>query len=325
MYRLGIDLGGTNIVAGVVDENYNIIATAKRKTNCPRPAEEIADDMAAVALEAIENAGLKKSDIDSAGVGSPGAIDPENGVVSYSNNLGFFGVSLAQMLKERTEIDFYIENDANAAAYGEFVAGAGKGTKNFLMITLGTGVGGGVIINGKMLAGSNYAGAELGHVVINMDGEMCSCGRQGCWEAYASATALIRQTKQAMKRYPNSAMWQLVGGDINAVSGKTAFNAMRQGDEAGKAVVESYINYIAIGIANNINIFQPEVLCIGGGISKEGDFLTVPVRNIVEGENYARNLCSKTKIITAQLGNDAGIIGAAFLCNLYRITGAESC
>lgn len=318
MYKLGIDLGGTNIVAGIVDENYKIIATAKRKTNCPRPAEEIADDMAAVALEAIENAGLKKEDIESAGVGSPGAIDPVNGVVTYANNLSFFGVKLAEMLKSRTGIDFYLENDANAAAYGEFIAGAGKGTKDFVMITLGTGVGGGVIIDGKIYAGSNYAGTELGHVVVTMDGEMCSCGRQGCWEAYASATALIRQTKQAMIKYPDTIMWDMVKGDINAVNGLTAFDAMRKGDEAGKQVVDKYIYYISVGVANNINIFQPEVFCIGGGISKEGDNLIVPVKKYVEGDNYARNLKKKAIIKTAELGNDAGIIGAAFLSDLYK-------
>lgn len=318
MYKLGIDLGGTNIVAGVVDENYKIVATAKRKTNCPRPAEEIADDMAAVALEAIANAGLKKEDIESAGVGSPGAIDPVGGIVTYANNLGFFGVPMAAMLKERTGIDFYLENDANAAAYGEFIAGAGKGTKDFVMITLGTGVGGGVIIDGKIYAGSNYAGTELGHVVVTMDGEMCSCGRQGCWEAYASATALIRQTKQAMIKYPDTVMWEMVGGDINAVNGLTAFDAMRKGDEAGKQVVEKYIYYIAVGVANNINIFQPEIFCIGGGISKEGDNLIIPLKKYVEGDNYARNLKKKAVIKTAELGNDAGIIGAAFLGNLYK-------
>lgn len=318
MYKLGIDLGGTNIVAGIVDEDYKIIATAKRKTNCPRPAEEIADDMAAVALEAIDHAGLKKEDIESAGVGSPGAIDPVGGIVTYANNLGFLGVPLASMLKERTGIDFYLENDANAAAYGEFLAGAGKGTKDFIMITLGTGVGGGVIIDGKICAGANYAGAELGHVVIEMNGEMCSCGRQGCWEAYASATALIRQTKQAMIKYPNTVMWDIAGGDINAVNGITAFDAMRRGDEAGRQVVEKYVYYIAVGVANNINIFQPEVLCIGGGISKEGDNLIVPIKKYVEGDNYARNLKQKTVIKTAELGNDAGIIGAAYLDQLYK-------
>lgn len=318
MYKLGIDLGGTNIVAGVVDENYKIVATAKRKTDCPRPADAIVDDMAATALEAIEAAGLKKEDIDAAGVGSPGAIDPVNGVVCYANNLGFFGVPMAQMLKERTGIDFYIENDANAAAYGEFVAGAGVGAKNFIMITLGTGVGGGIIIDGKIYSGSNYAGGELGHTVISMDGEMCSCGRQGCWEAYASATALIRQTKQAMIKYPDTVMWQLCNNDINAVNGRTAFDAMRQGDKAGCIVVEKYVNYIAVGIANNINIFQPEIICIGGGISKEGDNLIEPIKKYVEGDNYARSMENKAEIKTAELGNDAGIIGAAYICNLYK-------
>lgn len=318
MYKLGIDLGGTNIVAGIVDENFKIIATAKCKTNCPRPSEEIANDMAAVALEAIKNAGLKKEDIDSAGVGSPGAINPTDGVVVYSNNLGFFNFRLAKLLKDKTSIDFFIDNDANSAAYGEFIAGAGKGSKNFVMITLGTGVGGGVIIDGKMLTGSNYAGAELGHTVIDINGQMCNCGRQGCFEAYASATALIRQTKQAMTKYPESTMWDIVKGDINAVNGITAFDAMRQGDEPAKSVVEKYIHYLSVGVANNINIFQPEILCIGGGISKEGDNLIVPLQKIVCGENYARMMNIKTEIKAAELGNDAGIIGAAYLCNLYK-------
>ncbi len=318
MYKLGIDLGGTNIVASVVDENYKIISTAKRKTNCPRPAEDIMDDIAAVALEAIAEAGLEKSDIDAAGIGSPGAIDPVNGIVCYANNLGFINVPVSDMLKERTGIDFYIENDANAAAYGEFLAGAGKGTKNFIMITLGTGVGGGVIIDGKIYSGSNYAGGELGHTVIAVDGEVCTCGRLGCWEAYASATALIRQTKQAMIRYPDTIMWKLVDNDIEAVSGRTAFDAMRAGDAAGKMVVEKYVQYIAVGIANNINIFQPEIICIGGGISKEGELLIKPVKEIVAGENYARNIDKKAEIKTAELGNDAGIIGAAYICDLYK-------
>ena len=318
MYKLGIDLGGTNIVAGVVDENYKILATAKRKTDCPRPADAILDDMAAAALEAIESAGLKVEDIDAAGVGTPGAIDPVKGVVCYANNLDFYNVPMAQMLKDRTGIDFYIENDANAAAYGEFVAGAGVGTNNFLMITLGTGVGGGIIVNGRIYSGSNYAGGELGHTVISMDGEMCSCGRQGCWEAYASATALIRQTKQAMIKYSDTVMWELCNNDINAVNGLTAFEAMRKGDKAGKLVVDKYVEYIALGIANNINIFQPEIICIGGGISKEGDNLIKPIKSYVEGDNYARFMESKTEIKVAKLGNDAGIIGAAYICNLYK-------
>ena len=318
MYRLGIDLGGTNIVAGVVDENFNIVATAKRKTNCPRPAEEIVNDMAEISLEAIAKAGIKVEDIESAGVGSPGSINPTDGVVVYSNNLGFFNLPLSELLKEKTGIDFYLDNDANAAAYGELIAGAGKGVNNFVMITLGTGVGGGAIIDGKMLTGSNYAGAELGHTVIDINGQMCSCGRQGCFEAYASATALIRQTKQAMVKYPSSVMWDIVKGNIDAVNGLTAFDAMRKGDEAGKAVVDKYVYYLSVGIANMINIFQPEILCIGGGVSKEGDNIVVPLQKIVDGENYARLMEKKAVIKAAELGNDAGIIGAAYLGDLYK-------
>ena len=318
MYRLGIDLGGTNIVAGVVDENFNIVATAKRKTNCPRPAEEIVNDMAEISLEAIAKAGIKVEDIESAGVGSPGSINPTDGVVVYSNNLGFFNLPLSKLLKEKTGIDFYLDNDANAAAYGELIAGAGKGVNNFVMITLGTGVGGGAIIDGKMLTGSNYAGGELGHTVIDINGQMCSCGRQGCFEAYASATALIRQTKQAMVKYPNSIMWDIVKGNIDAVNGLTAFDAMRKGDEAGKAVVDKYVYYLSVGIANMINIFQPEILCIGGGVSKEGDNIIVPLQKIVDGENYARLMEKKAVIKAAELGNDAGIIGAAYHGDLYK-------
>ena len=318
MYRLGIDLGGTNIVAGVVDENYKIIATANRKTNCPRPAEEIVDDMAAATIEAIKNANLTTSDIYAAGVGAPGSIDAVNGIVTFANNLDFYDLPLADMLKEKTGLDFYLENDANSAAYGEFIAGAGKGTNDFVMITLGTGVGGGIIIDGKIRSGFNAAGGELGHTVISMNGEMCTCGRQGCWEAYASATALIRQTKQAMIKYSDSIMWELCGGDINKVNGITAFDAMRKGDFAGKSVVDKYIEYIAVGLVNIINIFQPEIICIGGGICKEGDTLTEPIKEYLKGENYARYMKQNTQVKTAVLGNDAGIIGAAYICDLYK-------
>lgn len=318
MYRLGIDLGGTNIVAGIVNDKFKIISVAKRKTNCPRPSEEIIDDMAAVALEAIERANLKPEDIDAAGVGAPGSIDAANGIVTYANNLGFYNVKMAEILKAKTGIDFFLENDANAAAYGEFIAGAGKGTKDFVMITLGTGVGSGIIIDGKIQSGFNNAGGEVGHTIIQMNGEMCTCGRQGCWEAYASATALIRQTKQAMIRHNDSIMWNICGGDLNKVNGITAFEAMRKGDVAGKEVVDKYIYYISVGLINAVNIFQPQMVCIGGGISKEGDTLINPINDYLKGENYARFIDEKVIVKPAMLGNDAGIIGAAYICDLYR-------
>ena len=318
MYWLGIDLGGTNIATGVVDENYNIIGRGKVKTNrAGRTPDDIADDMAKAVFMAIEDAGIDKSEIVAMGIGSPGSIVPETGTVAVANNLGFKNLPLCQMLKDRTGFDFYIENDANAAAYGELLAGAGRGKKNFVAITLGTGVGGGIIIDGKIFSGFNHAGGEVGHTVIVQNGEQCACGRQGCWEAYASATALIRQTKFAMIIDPTSVMWEMAG-TIENVNGLTAFDAMRRGDETAKKVVDQYIEYIAVGLVNMINIFQPEVICIGGGVSKEGDTLIKPIKSFARLDRYSKNVAMQTEIKTAELGNDAGIIGAAFLCNLYK-------
>lgn len=318
MYYLGIDLGGTNIATAVVDENYKILGTGKIKTNCPRPAEEIAEDMYRAGMMAVENAGLTIDDIAEVGVGVPGIVNPKEGVIYYSCNLEFVNLHLGEMLESKFGKKVFLENDANAAAYGEQLAGAGKGADQFIAITLGTGVGGGVIINDNILSGMNSAGGELGHTVIVKDGEPCSCGRNGCWESYASATGLIRQTKAAMMENKQSKMWEMVDGNINFVSGRTAFDGLRAGDETAKNVVKQYCEYVACGLTNIINIFQPHVLCIGGGISKEGETLVSPIREYVERERYSKNVKEQTVIKAAELGNDAGIIGAAFLGNIYR-------
>lgn len=313
MYYIGIDLGGTNIVAGVVNEKYEIVAKEKVKTNLPRSAEEVIADMAMVAKKAVATAGLTMDDIASVGVGTPGTANKETGIVEYSNNLRWDNVDLAGLLGKALDRKVFIENDANAAAFGEYLAGAGKGHKSLVAITLGTGVGGGVILDGKILTGFSYAGAELGHAVIAVDGEQCTCGRKGCLEAYASATALIKQTQKAMINDKYSSMWEIVDGDITKVNGKTAFDGMRENDETATEVVDSYITYLGVGIANMINIFQPEVLCIGGGICKEGDTLIKPLTEKVTPQTYARKEENRTRIVVAQLGNDAGVIGAAML------------
>lgn len=316
MYKLGIDLGGTNIAVGVVDENYKIIGRGKVKTNCPRPAEEIVDDMVTACRMAIEDAGITIDQVDGAGVGSPGAINSKDGVVVQAFNLGFFDVPVAAMIQQRLGISCFVGNDANAAAYGEYLAGSGKEADSFVMITLGTGVGGGVIIENKMLTGCNYAGAELGHIAIREGGQQCSCGRRGCWEAYASATALIRQAKEAMQSDESSKLWQLCEGNIDAVDGKMVFDAMHDGDATAKAVVDRYIIYIAEGITDLINIFQPDILSIGGGICGQGKVLTDPIEAFLDKNDFARNFPKRTRLRTATLGNDAGIIGAAYLGNL---------
>ena len=312
MYYLGIDLGGTNIAVGVVDEDCRIVARAKRKTRVPCPPEEIREQLALTALEALENAGLTTEDIPYVGIGTPGTVNRDAGVVEYANNLYFKDLPLGRLLSERLHRDVIVENDANAAAYGEFKAGALRGAKNALAITLGTGVGSGIIIDGKIYAGSNHAAGELGHTVIVANGRLCTCGRKGCWESYASATGLIAMTRDAMQAHTDSLLWKLAG-DAEHVDGRTAFEAMRAGDETGRAVVDQYIFYLACGIANCVNIFQPDILCIGGGISNEGEALMEPLRKAVEAENYARNTKLQTEICRAQLGNDAGIVGAAML------------
>ena len=311
-YYVGIDLGGTNIVAGVVDENYNIIAKASTKTNCPRPEKEIADDMAKMAIEAVKNAKLTMDQIEWIGVGTPGIANSETGIIEYSNNLGFKDTPMVKYIQESIDKPVFIENDANAAAYGEFVAGAAKGAKNAVCITLGTGVGGGIIIDGKIYSGSNFAGAEIGHTVIEVDGAQCSCGRKGCFEAYSSATGLIRMTKEAIEEHPDSIMAKSAE-EKGKVTARTSFDCMRAGDPYAKAVVDKYIKYLAAGITNTINIFQPDILCIGGGVCNEGDPLLLPMKELVAKEVYTRNSPKNTEIVIAKLGNDAGIIGAAFL------------
>ena len=312
MVRVGIDLGGTNIVAGVVDDSYTILATAKRKTNLPRPADEIIRDMAELVSEAVKKANMSMSEVRYVGVGCPGTCNQDTGIVEYSNNLRFEQVALKADLEKLTGKTVYIENDANAAALGEALAGAGRGAVSCVCVTLGTGVGGGIVLDGKLYGGFNFAGAELGHHVIMVNGDDCTCGRKGCWEAYASATALVRQTKEAMDANPDSVMNELAK-ESGKVTGRTSFDAMRKGDAVARNVVETYIGYIACGLVNVVNIFQPEILCIGGGICNEGETLLAPLRKILENDRYSKYSKKQTKLCVATLGNDAGIIGAAFL------------
>ena len=312
-YYLGIDLGGTNIAAGVVDEQKKVVSSVSIKTNSDRPAEAVIEDMASAASDAAKKAGISLESVEWIGVGSPGAANHSTGMIEFSSNLGWHDVPLVRLLEKQTGKKVYIENDANAAAYGEYTAGVGKDIDILVMVTLGTGVGGGIIINNEIYSGFNFAGAEIGHTVIVADGRYCPCGRNGCWEAYASATGLITTTREHMQKEASSKMWDVAGHDLANVNGRTAFDAMRAGDPAGREVVEEYIKYLACGITNMINIFQPNMLCIGGGISREGEALLKPLRELVSSEVYTRQGKHNTEIVAASLGNSAGIIGAALL------------
>ena len=318
MYTIGVDLGGTNIAIGLCDENLNMIDKGSVPTLADREGELIIRDMANLAAEIIKRNNLTVSDIASVGIATPGAANSKTGVVEYANNLPFLNFPIAEIFKKYLPVEkVLIANDANAAALGEALAGAAKGTKNSVMITLGTGVGGGVIIDGKIFDGGiNCAGAELGHIVIVAGGRQCSCGRRGCWEAYSSATGLSRMTKEKMNELKLKGIPSLLFDEAEKdgkVSARTAFNAMKRGDKYGAMIVDEYIKYLAEGITNIINIFQPEILTIGGGVCNEKEYLTKPLLEIVESEQYTRNNVNKTKVVTAVLGNDAGIIGAAGL------------
>lgn len=314
MYRIGIDLGGTNIAVGLVDESYKIVRKSSVPTNADnRTSHEIVAAMVALCREICEAQGIKLSDVAAIGVGTPGNADPANGVVEYASSLPFRHFELAKVLREQAGVsNVHVENDANAAAWGEAIAGAASGTKHSVMITLGTGVGGGVIVEGKILSGFNFAGGELGHIVIEKDGVPCGCGRRGCWEAYSSATALMRMTKEKIEKCHQMGR-KTIMEQAAKINGRTAFDAMREGDDAAREVVESYISYLATGITNIINVFRPEVLSIGGGVSGEGDYLLRPLLKMVNKEMYGGYRAKDTEIRIAELGNDAGIIGAAFL------------
>ena len=318
MYTIGVDLGGTNIAVGLCDENLNMIDKGSVPTHANRDGELIVRDMANLAAEIIKRNGLSVSDVASVGIATPGAANSKTGVVEYANNLPFLNFPIAEIFKKYLPVEkVLIANDANAAALGEALAGAAKGTANSVMITLGTGVGGGVIIDGKIFDGGiNCAGAELGHIVIVAGGKQCSCGRRGCWEAYSSATGLTNMTKEKMNELKLKGIPSLLFDEAEKdgkISARTSFNAMKRGDKHGAMIVDEYIKYLAEGITNIINVFQPEILTIGGGVCNEKEYLTKPLIEIVEREQYTRNNASKTKIVTAVLGNDAGIIGAAGL------------
>lgn len=310
--HLGIDIGGTNIACGIVTEECEIIARSKVKTNSPRPYSEILADIIHAAELACAEAGITPKDLGSIGIGCPGTCNQDTGVVEYSNNLGFENAPLRTDIEKKFGVPTFLGNDADAAAYGEYCAGAAKGANSAVVITLGTGVGSGIIIDGKIYSGSNFAGGEIGHTVIVVDGRPCTCGRKGCFEAYSSATGLVNMTREFSEKYPDSLMSRLIKQD-GKVSARTAYQAMKQGDEAGKLVTDMYVKYLAVGITNVINIFQPDILCIGGGVCNEGDTLLIPLKKAVAEQVYSKRSAKNTGIVICSLGNDAGIIGAAML------------
>lgn len=309
-YYVGIDLGGTFIKGGIVDDLGNIIYSDKIPTESEGGADKVAANIAKLTRIVMEKVGLGKDDVEGIGMGVPGMIDSKAGNVIYSNNLRWKDFRIGEKVQELTGLNVKIANDANVAALGEVKFGAAKDYENVVMLTLGTGVGGGIVVDGRLLEGNKSAGAELGHMVIVAGGEQCTCGRKGCLEAYASATALIRDTKRAMEKHKDSKMWEI--GSLDNVTGKTAFDYMET-DAYAKEVVGNYISHLACGITDFANIFRPEAILLGGGVCAQGDTLVKPLQKLLDKDIFAGELGPQVPILIAKLGNSAGLLGAAAL------------
>ena len=314
----GIDLGGTNLKVGICDGDGHMLAAEKT----PVPAFETSRALAEILTRAVEaaagRAGLSAAALQGVGIGVPGAV--RGGEVIYTCNLPLRNVPLRKLFHHYLSIPLYIENDANCAALAEYYVGAGRDSKRFVTITLGTGVGAGIIHNGKIYHGANGMAGEVGHTVIERNGLPCPCGRHGCWEQYASASALKRMTAEAVAAHPDSILARVVAENDGHVSGQSAFIAARQGDPVGQRICDEYVGYLACGIVNVVNVFQPDALAIGGGVSNEADEqLLLPVQRCVERESIPCAKNRRTRIVKAELGNQAGIIGAALLGKNKRI------
>lgn len=312
-YYLGLDVGGTHMVAGVVDADHRIIAKESIPTRAGRTIDEITTDMAEVSKQAVRKAGLQMEDISSWGIGMPSYVNPRTNLLVHANCFGWKNVPIYDYLKKHISLPTYIANDANCATYGEVLAGAASQYTDAIMLTLGTGVGGGIILGEKIYSGYDHMGAELGHTKLVYNGERCTCGQKGCLEAYCSSTALIRIMKEELQENKESLIWELCGEDENKVNGEILFQAAQKGDTLAIRIVDEYISRLAAGISTFITIFRPEVIILGGGIAHAGDLLLKPLNERLPSCTFAAEEIGIPPVIRAKLGNDAGLIGAALL------------
>ena len=313
---IGIDIGGTNLVAGVTNGKGQIIDKVTRPVNKDWDVDELCRQIGQLALQATEVGGFKPEEVHAVGVGLPGLVDNKTGTVIQTPNMPFDHTPFRKLFKKKWDVPVFLGNDANCAAIGEYWAGAAKGCDPAVVITLGTGIGGGMVVNGKLFTGFANSGMEVGHMCIHPNGIRCNCGNRGCWEQYGSATALIRITQEEMHYNPKSALWEFAEGDLNKVSGRTAFQAARVGDASGRKVLFRYLQGLSIGLISLVNILQPEIICLGGGVSNaEDDLLLDPLRELMAQGSYDRTC--PTRLEKASLGNDAGIVGAAMLCHMF--------
>lgn len=305
-YVIGIDLGGTNLKAGLVDKGGKITHHLSIKTDYNADPQAISDQIFELIDEIIKEAHVKKSDIIGVGLGSPGLIDKKGETIIFSPNLPRWrNIPIKLLVTERFSMPCVLENDANAAAWGEKWVGAGKDVRSLVMLTLGTGIGGGIVIDNKLWRGANNVAAEIGHMIIQMDGPKCSCGNNGCIEAYASATAMVRRFKELLKSGVSSSL-----KDSREITAKMINDAAFQGDKASLDVIEETGRYLGIALVNVMHILNPEMIVLTGGMIGSGELLMNPIRQVTKQKAFEASY-KDTKIVFSQLGNDAGIIGAA--------------
>ncbi len=314
MYYIGVDVGGTNLVAGLVDGEARLVRKSTMPVDRTRDAQGLMEDMIALTCRLCEEAEIdRKYDVKALGIGIPGQVDNRSGTIIKTVNMPLSNTPLRSAFQAVWEAPVFLGNDADCAAIGEYWAGAARNCDPAVVITLGTGVGGGLVSGGRLFDGFSGSGMEVGHMITHAGGLPCTCGGRGCWEQYASATALIRQTREAMARCPDSLLWQVAGGDVQRVEGKTPFDAAAQGDRTALEVLADYRQELAAGLISLVNMLQPEIICLGGGVSNAPDELLLsPLRELVRTGSYDR--AHPTRIARAALGNDAGVIGAALLC-----------
>jgi len=311
MYYIGVDLGGTNIAVGIVSKEGKLLHTHSTKTEREKSHQDVIKNIVGACETLLESSDIQLDEIESIGVGLPGICDSEKGIIEYAPNINFRNVNIRQEMQSFFNKPIYIDNDANCAALGESISGSARDYNSSVTVTLGTGVGGGIIVDKKIVTGGFGGAGEIGHQIISAGGELCGCGNRGCFEAYASATALIRDARIATVRNRDTKMLELANNDINLINPKIIFDAANSGDKVAKEVVKNYLCFLSIGLANLINILQPDIIVLGGGISKQEESLISPLKDLVA--SYILGNVLKTEITTARLGNDAGIIGAAML------------
>jgi len=312
MMYIGVDLGGTGIKAGVVNEAGEILSKGSTPTNIERPYSEIIADIAALCEKVAAEAGVTMDDIAAIGVGVPGICDPKTGVIPFCTNLGWHEVPFVEEMHKHIDKPVRVDNDATVAGLAESIAGVSAGSQASVFVTLGTGVGGGIVINGRPYSGAHGVGSEIGHMILKMDGEPCTCGNKGCFERYASATAIIREARRAVEKHPESAMRTACGGDPERINAKIVIDCAKAGDATAKAVFDDYVKGLAHGLINIVNVIDPEVIVLGGGVSNAGEFLLNAVREKMKELIFYKTM-PYARIELARLGADAGIIGAAML------------